>query len=502
MKQINTFSLKRISLVFLSFCFFSIVFSRPTQAAVLWTVNKTADTNDGTCDKFDCSLREAIAVSGSGDTIRFSSSLSDAVITLNSTLVLDNNLIIDGSGLLSMIKIDGDDSDLVFSIVSGVSASFIKLTIQYGYDISGGGIHHAGSSLHLEDCTLRGNRAILGGGAIYNESTLVIEGSSLIINETSNGYGGAIYNTVDGVVTISDSSLSQNTSYEDGGAIYNNEGSVTVTGGTSFSTNSATNTGNGDGGAITNNGGTLSINDSVLSSNTAANGGGAIRSEGGSLTLTNNTFSNNTATDSSGGAVINQTASAAISGNTFKGNTAGLYGGGIANFGSSTVISNSTFYNNTAVNGGGFYNGTLSTLQNCTFSGNTATNSSAGGGVDNTSNSLLNLYNNIIANSITGYDCYSYGAIVDSNNLIEDNPTTNACGTPVSTADPMLDSLGDYGGPTMTFYLLSGSPAIDAGDDATCTAKDQRGYPRPIGTHCDLGAVEVGYLIFLPLILR
>jgi hypothetical protein len=38
---------------------------------------------------------------------------------------------------------------------------------------------------------------------------------------------------------------------------------------------------------------------------------------------------------------------------------------------------------------------------------------------------------------------------------------------------------------------LAGSPAIDAGDPATCPASDQRGVARPQAVACDIGAVEV-----------
>ena len=46
-----------------------------------------------------------------------------------------------------------------------------------------------------------------------------------------------------------------------------------------------------------------------------------------------------------------------------------------------------------------------------------------------------------------------------------------------------------------THALLSGSPAINAGDDAICAASpvnnlDQRGETRPQGSHCDIGAYE------------
>jgi len=55
--------------------------------------------------------------------------------------------------------------------------------------------------------------------------------------------------------------------------------------------------------------------------------------------------------------------------------------------------------------------------------------------------------------------------------------------------------LQDNGGPTLTHALLPGSPAIDAGDDGVVGSPmlltiDQRGRPRPLGLHVDIGAYE------------
>jgi hypothetical protein len=54
-----------------------------------------------------------------------------------------------------------------------------------------------------------------------------------------------------------------------------------------------------------------------------------------------------------------------------------------------------------------------------------------------------------------------------------------------------------------------GSPAIDAGETPACTDAnvaqlliDQRGYQRPIGARCDIGAVEAGPELFLPFLRR
>jgi hypothetical protein len=79
-------------------------------------------------------------------------------------------------------------------------------------------------------------------------------------------------------------------------------------------------------------------------------------------------------------------------------------------------------------------------------------------------------------------------------------------GNKVGVADPELAPLGDYGGPTQTMALLSGSPAIGAGDASLLPADafdldgdgntaeplpvDQRCLPRVVGGTLDIGAYE------------
>jgi hypothetical protein len=71
--------------------------------------------------------------------------------------------------------------------------------------------------------------------------------------------------------------------------------------------------------------------------------------------------------------------------------------------------------------------------------------------------------------------------------------------------------LGDNGGGTQTHALMAGSPAIDAGDNAACSAVDQRGAPRPVDGDgdgmavCDIGAYEYGAQLpwlYLPAVLK
>ena len=74
---------------------------------------------------------------------------------------------------------------------------------------------------------------------------------------------------------------------------------------------------------------------------------------------------------------------------------------------------------------------------------------------------------------------------------ITDDTATNIIG------DPLLLPLAGNGGPTATYAVPSGSPALNAGNPAApgsggnaCEASDQRGIIRPQGTACEIGAYE------------
>jgi hypothetical protein len=177
--------------------------------------------------------------------------------------------------------------------------------------------------------------------------------------------------------------------------------------------------------------------------------------------VTNSTLSGNRAPIESGGGIVNG-GTLTVTNSTFSGNSGGSFGGGISNSGTLTVT-------------------------NSTLSGNTA---SGGAGIDNFA--TLNLTNTIVSGN-TGGDLGGLAPTTNSHNLVG--------GT------PLLGGLGSNGGPTKTFPLLPGSPAIDAGDDPTCAATgpgnvsnlDQRGIARTAhGPHCDIGAFESQGFFFAP----
>ena len=274
--------------------------------------------------------------------------------------------------------------------------------------------------------------------------------------------------------------------------------------GMTFSNGNATGTGLQSGGAILN-GGNLTLDNDVFNNNQAPFGGAVAQERcsssgspptpcvAASLTVTNSTFSNNSASNS-GGAINLQSDTVSVSNSTFAGNSAGS-GGAVYLFGNSTftasgTIANSTFNGNSASSSGGAIaatnlQGGSVTLTNDTIAGNSATTN--GGGVYVTS--TLTMQDTLLASN-TGGNC-NVGSFSGTNNLQFGDGT--CAGVP--TADPHLGALANNGGPTQTMALGAGSAAIDAGNNATCPAADQRGFARADGDGngsviCDVGAYE------------
>ena len=130
-------------------------------------------------------------------------------------------------------------------------------------------------------------------------------------------------------------------------------------------------------------------------------------------------------------------------------------------------------------------------LTNSTITGNAGHSTSGGtrgGGIWIISGTVGGT-NTIIANNPTGGDCD--GAIISlGHNLDSDGTCGLSADGDISEEDPLLESLRDNGGPTFTHALRERSPAIDAGDDLSAAAADQRGVARPQGAASDIGAYE------------
>lgn len=109
----------------------------------------------------------------------------------------------------------------------------------------------------------------------------------------------------------------------------------------------------------------------------------------------------------------------------------------------------------------------------------------------------VELRNSVLFNSATEREC---GGVASLGHNAHPPGDAGAClfgsATDIIVIDPLLGSLADNGGHTLTRMPLPGSPLRDAGDDAGCPALDQRATDRPQDgdgdgvAHCDIGAVE------------
>ena len=345
-------------------------------------------------------------------------------------------------------------------------------------------------------------------------------------SNTENSYHvvmGATGATLDGL-TISGGNANASNPYDRGGGILNHVANTTLSN-VIISGNAAN-----VGGGMYNDGGAPSLSNVLFDGNAAGYSGGGMQNYNGSNpTLTNLTFNSNTAPWAGG--MLNNASSPILTGVTFYDNRAtSQYGGGMRNENNSRpVLTNVTFKNNRAANfGGGMNNdGSSPTLTNVTFSGNSV-NSGAplvfGGGMSNMNSSPVLTNVTFTGNAVSGGTTSGGGAMFNAssptqvrNSIFWGNSTPGnlngpsiinsnsgggkitksvffgACAvnwdcTELIGADPLLGTLGNYGGGTETVPLLPGSSAIDA-TSTNCPTTDQRGITRS-ALACDIGAFE------------
>jgi CSLREA domain-containing protein len=443
----------------------SLAFAETTRKAysgvlATFTVNNTGDADDGDANNGITTLREAIKLANAtagDDVITFGGVFTDNtpdVITLTSgQLTITDDITILGTGA-SNLTVSGNNASRVFEI-SGV-----------GRDVSIDGLKIA-----------NGNDS----GILVNNNTLLSLTNSNISDNTTTSIGGGINNK--GTLQLTNTSVSDNTATSDGGGIYN--GGILSLTKSSVSDNTATSIGGG-----IYNGGTLSLTESSVSGNTATSIGGGIYSNN-DFKLINSTVSDNTA--NSGGGIYNgeeyailRLGTATLTNSTVSGNKALEDGGGIYNFNELSLI-NSTITNNTGDsnvdgvgNGGGVFNDGLAVVGNTIIAGNFDKSSSGDINPDVSGSGFKDSGNNLIGNQ-TGSTGFTTSILV---------------GTSASPIDPKLGPLQNNGGATLTQALLTGSPAINAGNNslvATNVTTDQRGagFNRSFNNTVDIGAYEV-----------
>jgi hypothetical protein len=221
--------------------------------------------------------------------------------------------------------------------------------------------------------------------------------------------------------------------------------------------------------------------------------GGALFLNQGSVKIENSTLQSNHA--QFGGAIVSRRASMMLPPGTVQ-------------------LTNSTLSDNSAMEFGGALNpseGSTMTILSSTIVGNKANDDNNvtgdGGGIYNNA-STVNIANTILAgnsvgpgSSATDGQCGG-NAYASAGYNLRSAADTNCTGF-TDTGDtvnpnPLLGDLGANGGLTPTIALLTGSPAINAGNPLApgaafprCPTADQRGASRGGSGACDIGAFEV-----------
>ena len=276
----------------------------PLAIAATFTVTKTADTNDGSCNA-DCSLREAIdaANQNSGNTVADTVSVPAGTYVLdNGGLEIEDDVTVTGASAASTI-IDGNALDRVFSILSGAAALISDVTIRNGDSggDGGGGILIDDGSLDLRDAIVTGNTTTKEGGGIYGSGSVadITMTRVILVGNSAESGGGAWLKDLASAIVFTDVTVSGNTATSDGGGIYQEAGSLTL--------NRVTLTGNSavSGGGIYQKKGTVQAYTNVtVSGNTATGAGGGMFLEQGAPTLTNVTLTGNSASGDGGGIYV------------------------------------------------------------------------------------------------------------------------------------------------------------------------------------------------------
>jgi uncharacterized Zn-binding protein involved in type VI secretion len=444
------------------------------RASGTWFVAPTGnDTNDCLSAATACkTISAAIGKAADGDTL-----IIAAGIYTERPGRVSKSLTLMGAGAEDTILDGGGDNNSILWIDAMMSISGI--TIRNGAPAL---LVNDLARLALDRVQITGNLRQGTGAGIWNFGTLVA--NDIVIQDNTATYNAAgIFN--EGQATLTRARITGNTAGYDGGGIWNRStGTMTLTS-VLIEDNHTTSTDptvRTSGGGILNEG-TLRVDGGTFRDNSAAEGGAIQNYHNGKLILRHVLLANNTA--DVGGGVDNHLipiSSGLLSATnvTISGNQASRAGGGMASSGAgSTLLTNVTITSNTAPSGAGV----------------------SGFG--------LRVHNTIIANNV-GANCSWKVAASLGHNL----ESGTSCGltdpSDQSSSDPRLGPLTDNGGPSLTHALLSGSPAIDAGDDTGCPQTDQRGIMRPqdgdidTSARCDIGAFEVEpkMLLYLPLLKR
>ncbi|MCB0912413.1 MAG: right-handed parallel beta-helix repeat-containing protein, partial [Propionibacteriaceae bacterium] len=328
------------------------------------------------------------------------------------------------------------------------------------------------------------------GGGIYSRvGELVVESSRIVRNRAgtagvAGSAGGGIYHVpdTDGLtaarhdMTITASRVARNAAAGNGGGLYlDSDGAVAVHRTTLWKNTTAV---RGRGGAVwAREAAPLLIEQSTLSANRATRGGGAYfdgRTGSSSVKVIGTTVSKNRATEYGGGVQVAESALVTLRNSTVSANRAGIAGGGIQ---AGTAVAPIVPVDGLALD--------FTTVRR---------NRAPQGGNLGARSGTVSIRTSVLV-AAKGPGCTFGPAAVLASGGYTFTDDAACAGDPtdvVSGANPHLGPLKNNGGPTRTHLPAGNSPLVGLVPLGACTVTtDQRGEPRPRGTGCEPGSVEV-----------
>ncbi len=138
-----------------------------------------------TADSGACTLRTAIANASPDDTITFDPAIAGQMITLDSTLIIDKSLTIDGAGM----TFSGGNTTDVFDVAEGVTLfRLIDVNVMDGRSDTGAMIVRWNATALIQNSTFANNHTTFyDGGAIHSQGRLLIDNSTFSGNTGAAG---------------------------------------------------------------------------------------------------------------------------------------------------------------------------------------------------------------------------------------------------------------------------------------------------------------------------
>ena len=179
---------------------------------------KVTTAVDETSNPATVSLREAVAATGAGGRVTFDASLSGALLTLSSEIVIPFTMEIDASSLPAGITLRRSTGTAL-----RISGAHVLTLRKVTFDNCAPGVlAQSGADVTLINCRVQNCVTAPGGAGLrsFGGGILTLANTYLLLNRSTAGSGGALYLEGGGQLIMRDCAVLGNTAAQHGGGMY------------------------------------------------------------------------------------------------------------------------------------------------------------------------------------------------------------------------------------------------------------------------------------------